>query len=241
MANRRPLVVLDDNTVGELPAVDNIPVEFVDPWQYIRLPSNVSINTTSFGDVTGMSFIALPNTNYEIEVFGAIQSAATTTGAALALDIPSGAVIGQGIHNLAAATLTGWEQIADNTTTGAGSGVRAVTTNVPIRFKAQIAIGNTGGTVQLRLRSEVASSAVTLQAGLTVMKWRKAENQSTIQPIIPITQAGYDALVTKNGNALYVVVPSVETNPSHRWVAITAALYAALVNKDPETLYVEVP
>ena len=223
---------------------DGAPPESIDPWHYIVLPSNFSTSSTSFSDVTGMSFVAQANTRYEVEVFGAFQSAATTTGAALALDIPGGigsdnAVVAQGIHNLAASTLTGWEQIADNTTTGAGSGVRAANTNVPIRFRAVVKTDTSvGGTIQLRMRSEVASSAVTLQAGITVMKWRVADRQSTFQPIIPITQADYDALSPPAANALYVVVPSVAGNPNYRWVALTDAEYTALTPKDAETLYV---
>lgn len=212
--------------------------EAVDPWQYLVLPSNASVSTTAFADVTGMSFIAQADTRYEVDLVGAIQTAATTTGAALALDIPSGSIVGQGIHNLAASTLTGWEQIADNTTSGAGSGMRATGTNVPITTRWIVAVGNTGGAVQLRLRSEVASSAVTLQAGLTVMKWRVADRQSTVQPIVPITEAGYALLSPPAANTLYVIVPSVATSPNYRWVALTSAAYTALATKDPETLYV---
>ncbi len=210
----------------------------VDPWEFVVLPSNVAVNTTAFANVTGMSFYGAANTLYEVEVFGAIQTAATTTGAALALDLPSGSVIGQGIHNLAAATLTGWEQIADDTTTGAGSGMRATATNVPISFKALASIGSTPGTVQLRMRSEIASSAVTLQAGLTLMKVRKATNQSTSGRIVPLTQAAYDALTPKDGNTLYVITSSPVTGPGYKWLALTAAEYAAIGTKDPETLYV---
>lgn len=213
-------------------------VETVDPWHYVVLPSNVAVSTTTFADVTGLSFFAQANTRYEVEVFGAIQTAATATGAALALDIPSGSVIGQGVHNLAASTLTGWEQIADNATTGAGSGMRATGANVPIRFQAIAAVGGTGGAVQLRLRSEIAASAVTLQAGLTVMKWRVADRQSTVNPIVPMTAAGYSALAVKDPNALYVIVSAVTTNPSYKWVALTQAEFEEIFPKDPETLYV---
>lgn len=210
----------------------------IDPWEYLILPSNVAVSTTAFADVTGLSFYATANTLYEVEVFGAIQTVATATGAALALDIPSGNVIGQGIHNLAAATLTGWEQIADGATTGAGSGMRATGTNVPIRFKAVAAIGSTPGTVQLRMRSEIASSAVTLQGGLTLLKYRRARNETNGQRFLPITQAAYDALPTKDANTLYVIVTAPVTGYSNRWLALTAAEYAAIVTPDPETLYV---
>ena len=213
-------------------------VETVDPWHYAVLPSNVAVSTTTFADVTGLSFFAQANTRYEVEVFGAIQTAATTTGAALALDIPSGSVIGQGVHNLAASTLTGWEQIADNATTGSGSGMRATMANVPIRFQAIAAVGGTGGAVQLRMRSEIASSAVTLQAGLTVMKWRVADRQSTVNPIVPITAGAYSALAVKDPNTLYVIVAAVTTNPSYKWVALTQEEFEEIFPKDPETLYV---
>ena len=210
----------------------------VDPWDFVVLPSNVAVSTTAFANVTGMAFPAVANTLYEVEVLGAIQTVATATGAALALDIPSGNVIGQGIHNLAAATLTGWEQIADGATTGAGSGMRATGTNVPISFKALVAIGNTPGIVQLRMRSEIASSAVTLQGGLTLLKYRRARNETNGQRFLPITQAAYDALPTKDANTLYVIVTAPVTGYSNRWLALTAAEYAAIGTPDPETLYV---
>ena len=119
--------------------------------------------------MTGLSFSAAANTTYVVEVIGAFTSAATTTGIALALDIPSGSVIGQAIANLSTGTLGGTEQIADNATTGATAGVRAANTNVPITARFVVAVGATGGTVQLQFRSEVAASAVTMKAALTAM------------------------------------------------------------------------
>lgn len=210
----------------------------VDPWEYVILPSNVAINTTAYGNVTGLAFPAAPNTLYEVEVFGAFRSAAATTGIALALDIPSGTVIGLGTHTLTAATLSGFEQNADATATGVTTGVRALNVNVPIRFQALVNVGSTGGTVQLMMRSEVASSAVTLQAGTTILKYRKAQNISTQGRIVPMTQAAYDALAVKDANTLYVIVSAPVTAASWKWIACTAAEYAAIGTKDPETLYV---
>lgn len=130
------------------------------------------------------------------------------------------------------------ESIADGTTTGAGSGMRATGANVPISFKALVSIGSTAGAVQLRMRSEIASSAVTLQAGLVLMKYRKARNQSVAGRIVPITQSGYDALSPKDPNTLYAIVSAPVTAPGHKWLGVTAAQYAAIGTKDPETLYV---
>lgn len=140
-----------------------------DPWTWQKLAADVVNSTTALAAVTGLSFAAAANTTYLVEVVGSFQSAATTTGIALALDIPSGSVSGQIMHPSSATALTGTEQIADAATTGATTGVRAATTNVPILATFIVAVGGTGGAVQLMFRSEVAASAVTMKATLTAM------------------------------------------------------------------------
>jgi hypothetical protein len=143
-----------------------------DPWTWLKLGSNVANSTTALAAVTGLSFTAAANTTYLVEVIGAFQSAATTTGMAIALDIPSGSIIGQARVNISATAMTALEQIADNATTGVSTGVRAVAANVPVTGKFLVAIGATGGTVQLQFRSEVAASAITMQANLTALGYR---------------------------------------------------------------------
>lgn len=143
-----------------------------DPWTVLKLGSNAAISTTAFGNVSGMSFTANANTWYEVECYGAYQSAATTTGMALALDIPSGTVQGTTITHSTAVAVVGAQQIADATTTGATAGVATANTDTPVFAKFMIQVGGTGGTVQLMMRSEVASSAVTLQANKFAMKYR---------------------------------------------------------------------
>jgi hypothetical protein len=143
-----------------------------DPWSWSKLAADVANSTVTLAPVTGLSFTASANTTYLVELIGAFQSAATTTGIALALDIPSGSVAGLLVHPTSTIALGGTEQIADNATTGATSGVRAVNTNVPVTARFIVAVGATGGTVQLQFRSEVAASAVTMKANLTAMGWR---------------------------------------------------------------------
>lgn len=147
-----------------------------DPWSWLKLAADVSNSTVVLATVTGLSFTALANTTYLVDVVGAFQSAAVTTGIAIALDIPSGAIAGENIHPISASALGGTEQIADAATTGATSGVRAANTNVPTMGRYTIAVGATGGTVSLQFRSEVALSAVTMKAGLTIMGWRVIPN-----------------------------------------------------------------
>jgi hypothetical protein len=140
-----------------------------DPWTWQKLAADVANSTVTLAPVTGMSFAAAANTTYLVEVLGAFQAAATTTGIAVALDIPSGSVIGQALANISATTTGVTEQIADNATTGATTGVRAANTNTPVSARFVVAVGATGGTIQLQFRSEVAASAVTMKAALTAM------------------------------------------------------------------------
>lgn len=140
-----------------------------DPWTWQKLSADVSNSTVTLAPITGLSFTALANTTYLIEVVGTFQVAAVTTGIAVALDIPSGTIAGQIMHPTTATSLGGTEQIADNATTGATTGVRAANTNVPIFATYIVSIGATGGAVQLQFRSEIAASAVTMKAGLTAM------------------------------------------------------------------------
>jgi hypothetical protein len=142
-----------------------------DGWTYVSLVSNFANSTTSMTAVTGMSFTGTLNTNYEIEIFGAFQSAATTTGIAFGFDIPSGSVHGFATHPISATALGSNENIADNASTGATTGVRAANTNVPCFGKFLVKLG-AGGTIQLVVRSEISASAVTLQGGLFYMKYR---------------------------------------------------------------------
>ncbi|MEP7350521.1 MAG: hypothetical protein ABI668_11325 [Sphingorhabdus sp.] len=143
-----------------------------DLWVWQKLAADVANSTTTPANVPGLSFTTSANTTYIVELFGTFQSAAITTGIALMLDIPSGGVSGQMVHPSGATALTGTEQIADGTTTGATTSVRAANSNVSVTARFIVAVGATGGTVQLQFRSEVAASAVTMKAGLTALGWR---------------------------------------------------------------------
>ena len=102
-----------------------------DLWTWQKLTADVVNSTTTLAAVTGLSFAAAANTSYLVEVFGTFQSALTTTGIALALDIPSGLVTGSVVHHTSTTALVGIEQIADAAVIASTSGVRAGNTNVP--------------------------------------------------------------------------------------------------------------
>lgn len=147
--------------------------QYDDKWTYTTLGSNNTVSTTAFANVTGMSFSALANTKYLITLNGAYRTAATTTGISLALSVPTGTtIVGRNVVSTSATALGGTEQIANATTTGATTGVRAANTNTPINSFWIVSVGGTAGTIQLMQRSEIAASNTVLQATLTVMGYR---------------------------------------------------------------------
>lgn len=142
-----------------------------DPWVYLSLASNSTVSTTALADVSGMSFTGSANTTYEIEIFGAFQTAATTTGIGIALNIPSGTVYGMTFAPSANTTAMITQNLADDTVLAPTTAVAAANTDYAMFGKFLVEIGATGGAVQLRQRSEVAASNTVLKAGLR-MKYR---------------------------------------------------------------------
>ena len=138
---------------------------------YIKLSSNATNNAVTFTNVGDLSFTALASKTYLIELRGAYKTAATTTGIGVALDIPSGTIIGQFVTNVSATGLGGSAQVLDNTTKGATTGVQVLNENTPILGWWIVNTSTTGGTIQLKMRSEIAASLCTLVSGLTVLSY----------------------------------------------------------------------
>lgn len=132
---------------------------------WVKLAADTGQATNSNNAVnSGLQFAAAANTTYVVEFVGAFTSAATTTGIGLQLDIPSGNVWGLVEHHAATTqTLTGHEQVADNATPQATSGVRAASTATPVVGRWIVEVGATGGAVVLMFKPEVNSSAVVLK------------------------------------------------------------------------------
>lgn len=134
----------------------------------VNLSADQAFSAITLADVTNMPALTLAaNTDYEIELIGSFTSAATTTGIGLALNVGGTVtrISGQVQHPVSAAASGMCSQEANNAVTGATAGVRAIGVPVSLFGVWHIRMGATGGTVQLRCRSEIASSAVTLQAG----------------------------------------------------------------------------
>jgi hypothetical protein len=142
-----------------------------DPWTFVKLESDFTNDTTGLNFVTGMTFTAAADTTYVVEILGAFRTAATTTGIGVVLDIPSGGVIG-GAQVSSSNTATQFtSQRADNVLIAPSTAVGAANADFPILGRWLVTIGATGGSVLLRMRTEVATSVATLKAGL-LMSYR---------------------------------------------------------------------
>lgn len=135
----------------------------------VSLSADQSFNTTTLVDVTNMPALTLEaNTDYLIELDGSFQSVINTTGIGLAFNVTGTVtrITGYAQHPVSATAMGSCSQEANNAVTGATAGVRATGTQPnALTGRWFVRMGATGGTAQLRCRSEIASSAVTLQAG----------------------------------------------------------------------------
>ena len=134
----------------------------------MALASDAAFSTTTLADVAGMSLTLAANTDYIIELVGSFQSAATTTGIGLALNVGGTVTRISGLvtHPVSATAVGSCSQEANNAVTGATTGVRAIGVSVAVNGRWFVRMGATGGNCQLMCRSEIASSAVTLHTGM---------------------------------------------------------------------------
>lgn len=167
-ANERTLAVgpglkLTDNGPGSTAVLDRSDLLSL-------LLGDVSDSTAAFVDATGLSLALEANAVYLVDGLLTFQAAATTTGLALGFTLPAGASIsGLYRHNTTAVASEGSYNIAGGAVKGNTSGVLVLTENVPIEGRWLIKTAGTAGVAQLQFRSEVAASAVTLKAGLSVL------------------------------------------------------------------------
>lgn len=133
-----------------------------------KLTSDVSNNTTTLADITGLNFTILANTDYLLDCDVTYQSAATTTGIRISLNGPgTPSQLSASFMTPVTTTTLGGTSLATYNGGTATSGVAAINTNTNGQFKAMLRNGATAGTLQLRFSSEVGASNVTVKAGST--------------------------------------------------------------------------
>lgn len=119
----------------------------------------------AWSNVTGLEWTLLPNRHYVFTFDGAYTSAASTTGLQLALSGPvSPLVFVCGIE--IAETATVWRTAAVSAyDTGGNSTASLGATPLLFHIFGNISTNSAGGTLQLRFRTEVNTSQVTVAAG----------------------------------------------------------------------------
>jgi hypothetical protein len=127
--------------------------------------SDVQNTTTTFANVTGLTFSVGANTNtsFSCELF--YTTAASTTALQLAINGPaSPTAMRYGVTTPTTATAThSASQNAYDTNTNPANSLGS--TALPVKISGTLENGGTAGTLAIRFRSEVSASAVNVLRG----------------------------------------------------------------------------
>lgn len=141
--------------------------------QIARMASTQASTVTTLANINQLSLAMEANGVYQVDAFVTFQSAATTNGLGLGFTAPSGAtcMLEVVVPITSTAVSTQLRTIFPNASATSnsgvvlGTGVTASNSNHTARISGIIRNGATAGNFQLQFRSEVASSAITLQIG----------------------------------------------------------------------------
>ncbi len=131
----------------------------------VRLAADVTNNTTTLANVTGLAIALVANSTYAIDARVMFQTAATNTGLRLTQTVPGGAThVAQWNTptSLTARTLAN-QRAAD--TGAASTGVDAANANTLATGSFLVITGATAGNLQIRFASEVGGSNTVVKAG----------------------------------------------------------------------------
>lgn len=130
-----------------------------------RLAADVTNNTTTLTNVTGLAIALAANSTYTIDAKVMFQTAATATGIRLTQTAPAGATVVAQWNtptSLTARTLAN-QRAAD--TGAATTGVDVANANTLACGSLLVMTGTTAGNLQIRFASEVAGSNAVVKAG----------------------------------------------------------------------------
>ena len=131
----------------------------------VRLAADVTNNTTTLTNVTGLAIALAANSTYTIDAKVMFQTAATATGIRLTQTAPAGATVVAQWNtptSLTARTLAN-QRAAD--TGAATTGVDVANANTLACGSLLVMTGATAGNLQIRFASEVAGSNAVVKAG----------------------------------------------------------------------------
>lgn len=131
----------------------------------VKLASDVTNNTTTLANVTGLALSLAANSTYQVEGQVLFQTAATTTGIRLTQTVPAGASVAAQWNTPTSLTAS---TIANQRTTDAGAAstaIDAANANALATASLLVITGATAGSLQIRFATEVAASNAVIKAG----------------------------------------------------------------------------
>ena len=129
----------------------------------LRVSANVANSTTSFADVTGLTLAVTSGVTYRFDCDLSYTTAATTTALQLSVNGPTMTALDYEVLTSTTATaMHSAAQTAVETNTNPATGGAAV--RLPVKLTGSF-IPSANGTFAVRLRSEIAASAVTVMRG----------------------------------------------------------------------------
>jgi hypothetical protein len=135
-----------------------------------KVSSDIATTSTSYADVTGLTFPVVANTDYVISCTLSYQSSATTPGLAFSVNGPASQTMMSSVLNAftgaSANTNTGYTYRAYDTGTGI-SGVPVVSATYTAKMDTVFRNGANAGTFAIRYKSLSASVTATVKAGST--------------------------------------------------------------------------
>lgn len=131
--------------------------------QYLKLASDASSTSISNADVTGMTFTAVANKTYVIELMARVSANNANANPILTLDVVDGTVTGFNGYGGNLSTDGVWnDQNGDDALQATQAiALRATNTDLPLFGKWVYTAGGTGGAVKLRLRIRSTSGSGT--------------------------------------------------------------------------------
>ena len=131
----------------------------------VRLAADVTNNTTTLANVTGLALALAANSTYQVHGRIMFQTAATTTGIRLSQTVPSGATV---VAQWSTPTSLTASTLANQRAADAGATTTAIDTanaNTLATTSILVITAATAGNLQIRFASEVSGSNAVAKAG----------------------------------------------------------------------------
>ena len=131
----------------------------------VRLTADVTNNTATLANVTGLALALAANSTYQVHGRIMFQTAATTTGIRLTQTVPSGATV---VAQWSTPTSLTASTLANQRAADAGATTTAIDTanaNTLATTSILVVTAATAGNLQIRFASEVSGSKAVVKAG----------------------------------------------------------------------------